>query len=65
MIHNWKIQICGHKVILVPYTDKHVLKYHAWMQNENLQHLTGSEPLTLEKEYEMQKTWKDSPDKVR
>ena len=64
MLHNWKVQICGPKVILVPYTHKHVLKYHAWMQNENLQHLTGSEPLSLEEEYDMQKTWRESPDKV-
>ena len=64
MLENWNIQICGNKVVLVPYTYKHVLKYHAWMQNETLQHLTGSEPLSLEEEYVMQKTWKESSDKV-
>jgi hypothetical protein len=32
-------------------------------QSEELQHLTGSEPLTLEEEYRMQQTWKDSTDK--
>ena len=64
MLHNWTTQIVGNKVILVPYTEKHVMKYHEWMKNEELQHLTGSDPLTLEQEYEMQKTWKNSSDKV-
>ena len=33
------------------------------MQSEELQHLTGSEPLTLDEEYQMQETWRDSTDK--
>ena len=60
---NWTTKIVGEKVILVPYCQKHVEKYHQWMKNEELQDLTGSEPLTLEQEYEMQKTWRDSDDK--
>jgi hypothetical protein len=32
-------------------------------QNDELQHLTGSEPLTLDEEYQMQETWRDSADK--
>merc|ERR1719376_1990067 len=55
--------IVGTKVILVPYCKHHVAKYHEWMKSEELQHLTGSEPLTLEQEYEMQATWRDSDDK--
>ena len=33
------------------------------MQSEELQHLTGSEPLTLDEEFQMQETWRDSTDK--
>ena len=64
MRHNWNTQIIGKKIVLVPYTEKHVPKYHHWMKDANLQHLTGSEPLSLDEEYEMQKTWRDSDDKV-
>ena len=60
---NWNSKIIGNNVILVPYCQKHVPKYHEWMKNEDLQHLTGSEPLTLEQEYVMQETWRDSDDK--
>ena len=64
MLQNWTIKIRGSNVILVPYTKKHVTKYHEWMKDQELQHLTGSEPLSLEEEYQMQKTWRDPTDKV-
>ncbi len=60
---NWTTKIVGEKVILVPYCAHHVPKYHEWMQSEELQHLTGSEPLSFEEELQMQETWKNSEDK--
>uniref|UniRef100_A0A1A9X1K1 N-acetyltransferase domain-containing protein n=1 Tax=Glossina brevipalpis TaxID=37001 RepID=A0A1A9X1K1_9MUSC len=60
---NENTQIIGKHVNLVPYEPKHVSKYHNWMQSRELQQLTASEPLTLEKEYEMQKTWRMDHDK--
>ncbi|KAI6037674.1 GNAT domain-containing protein [Pisolithus marmoratus] len=47
--------IKGDKVVLVPYREEHVEKYHQWMSDPRLLTLTASEPLTLEEEYEMQK----------
>ncbi|XP_034841407.1 alpha/beta-tubulin-N-acetyltransferase 9 [Maniola hyperantus] len=60
---NSNSQIKGLNVFLVPYRNYHVPKYHNWMKSEELQKLTASEPLTLEEEYEMQKSWRDDEDK--
>ncbi|KAH7884607.1 GNAT domain-containing protein [Phlebopus sp. FC_14] len=54
----------GQKVVLVPYKPEHVEKYHQWMSDPTLQQLTASEPLTLDEEYEMQKRWREDPDKL-
>ncbi|KFO78460.1 N-acetyltransferase 9, partial [Cuculus canorus] len=52
----------GQRVTLVPYMSAHVPRYHQWMQSEELQRLTASEPLSLEQEYEMQRSWRDDAD---
>ncbi|XP_041818798.1 N-acetyltransferase 9 [Chelmon rostratus] len=53
----------GHKVVLVPYNADHVPRYHEWMKSPELQQLTASEPLTLEQEYDMQRSWREDNDK--
>ena len=55
--------IRGQRVVLAPYTRQHVEKYHTWMKDPDLLFLTGSEPLTLEQEYEMQVKWFQDDDK--
>lgn len=54
---NSNTKIIGKNIVLVPYRPEHVPKYHEWMKSEELQHLTASEPLTLEEEYSMQQSW--------
>ncbi|XP_021661059.2 GCN5-related N-acetyltransferase 9 isoform X2 [Hevea brasiliensis] len=51
------VSLEGEKVILVPYMAAHVPKYHHWMQDPALLQATGSEPLSLEEEYQMQQSW--------
>ncbi|KAK0636351.1 GNAT domain-containing protein [Bombardia bombarda] len=52
------------KVVLVPYDRRHVLTYHAWMEDPAIQEATASERLTLEAEYENQQSWRESHDKL-
>ncbi|KAK6625583.1 hypothetical protein RUM43_005882 [Polyplax serrata] len=59
---NENTVIRGNSTLLVPYEEWHVPKYHEWMKSEELQLLTASEPLSLEDEYDMQKTWRLDPD---
>lgn len=49
--------------MLVPYRESYVARYHEWMLDPYVLEMTGSEPLSLEEEYEMQKTWKEDKDK--
>ncbi|XP_069807778.1 alpha/beta-tubulin-N-acetyltransferase 9 isoform X2 [Dendropsophus ebraccatus] len=53
----------GQGVLLVPYEPHHVPRYHEWMKSEELQKLTASEPLTLDQEYNMQRSWREDNDK--
>ncbi|XP_050776824.1 alpha/beta-tubulin-N-acetyltransferase 9 isoform X2 [Gopherus flavomarginatus] len=59
---NQNTVLQGKKVTLVPYTSAHVSRYHEWMKSEELQQLTASEPLSLEQEYEMQRSWQEDAD---
>uniref|UniRef100_A0A9I9DVG4 N-acetyltransferase domain-containing protein n=1 Tax=Cucumis melo TaxID=3656 RepID=A0A9I9DVG4_CUCME len=57
------VSLEGERVILVPYMEEHVPKYHQWMKDPALLQATGSEPLTLDQEYQMQQSWTQDPKK--
>ncbi|XP_023554619.1 N-acetyltransferase 9-like protein [Cucurbita pepo subsp. pepo] len=57
------VSLEGERVILVPYMEAHVPKYHEWMKDPALLQATGSEPLTLDQEYQMQLSWTQDPNK--
>ena len=61
---NEKEAVMGVNCILVPYCRKHVEKYHEWMKRKELLEATCSEPLTFEEELEMQRSWREDPDKL-
>lgn len=54
-------RIQSESIILVPYREHHVPKYHQWMQNSELLYLTNSEPLTLEEEFKNLESWTNDP----
>ncbi|KAM1503413.1 hypothetical protein ACFX15_027817 [Malus domestica] len=56
-----RVSLEGLRVILVPYMNEHVPKFHEWMKDQALLQATGSEPLTLDQEYQMQLTWTQDP----
>ncbi|RAL05891.1 uncharacterized protein BO80DRAFT_475005 [Aspergillus ibericus CBS 121593] len=64
MLLNAKTAISTSAVLLVPYSKWHVPRYHEWMQDEEIQEATASEPLTIEEEYAMQQSWRQDPDKL-
>ncbi|SPO34995.1 related to N-acetyltransferase [Pseudozyma flocculosa] len=43
---------------------QHVPTYHEWMKDPQIQQQTASEPLSLDQEYEMQRTWAIDEDKL-
>ena len=61
---NANTSICSDKLVLVPYCKHHVLTYHEWMKDPEIQAATASEPLTLEEEYGMQSSWRKDGDKL-
>jgi len=61
---NYNTVLVGSKVVLIPYLEHHVEKYHAWMEDEALLDATASERLSLEDEYKMQVTWREDPRKL-
>ena len=60
---NYHTVLLGRHTVLVPYRPQHVPRYHRWMADPYLQHMTGSEPLSMEEEVAMQKEWRDDDDK--
>ncbi|PLN83006.1 GNAT domain-domain-containing protein [Aspergillus taichungensis] len=64
MLLNAQTAISTSAVLLVPYYSWHVPRYHEWMQDEEIQEATASEPLTLEGEYAMQRSWRNDADKL-
>uniref|UniRef100_A0A0K0FZZ3 N-acetyltransferase 9-like protein (inferred by orthology to a C. elegans protein) n=1 Tax=Strongyloides venezuelensis TaxID=75913 RepID=A0A0K0FZZ3_STRVS len=64
MLINKNTIVIGTKVVLVPYTFKHVEKYHRWMQCPVLRDETGSEELSYEEEIEMCESWRNDDDKL-
>lgn len=60
---NYETVIVGNHCILVPYRPQHVERYHGWMQDPTLLEATGSEPLSLNEECEMQVSWRDDDTK--
>ncbi|CAK7267098.1 hypothetical protein SEPCBS57363_002427 [Sporothrix epigloea] len=61
---NENVAIATSGVLLVPYDRRHVPTYHAWMEDESVRTATASDRLTLEEEYENQKSWRESGDKL-
>mmetsp|Transcript_14144 Transcript_14144/g.21727 ORF Transcript_14144/g.21727 Transcript_14144/m.21727 type:complete len:245 (-) Transcript_14144:194-928(-) len=60
---NYDTVLAGSKAVLVPYRPEHVPTYHKWMLDSHLLEMTGSEPLTMEEEIDMQQTWRDDETK--
>mmetsp|Transcript_61476 Transcript_61476/g.71837 ORF Transcript_61476/g.71837 Transcript_61476/m.71837 type:complete len:254 (+) Transcript_61476:313-1074(+) len=54
---NYESCVLGSKVVLVPYRPEHVDTYHGWMQDQEILDQTGSEPLSLQQEIDMQLEW--------
>ena len=60
---NHETVLVGNSCLLVPYRKEHVSKYHEWMKDPSMLEATGSEPLSIQEEYEMQESWRDDKEK--
>ena len=58
---SWRVSLEVKKVMVLPYMEILVPKYHQWMQDPDLLQATGSEPLSLQEEYNMQLSWTQDP----
>ncbi|PHH92241.1 hypothetical protein CDD83_8260 [Cordyceps sp. RAO-2017] len=61
---NEKTAVATSDVLLVPYEEHHVRTYHAWMQDPGIREATASEALSLDEEYENQRSWRRARDKL-
>ncbi len=58
MIQNNNTVLVGRDYLrLVPYVPSHVPRYHQWMKDPYILEMTASEPVSLEEEYSLQKSW--------
>lgn len=51
----------GERAVLVPYLREHVPRYHGWMQDPALLEATASEPLSLDQEFDVHRSWTLDP----
>ncbi|GAA5978505.1 hypothetical protein JCM11641_007966 [Rhodosporidiobolus odoratus] len=61
---NEATTLANDRIVLRPYRRWHVPAYNEWMKSEELRELTASEPLSIEDEYEMQRSWRLDSDKL-
>ena len=53
--------VLGKRAVLVPYLREHVPRYHEWMQDPPLLEATASEPLSLDQEFDVHRSWTLDP----
>jgi len=53
--------VLGKRAVLVPYLREHVPRYHEWMQDPALLEATASEPLSLDQEFDVHRSWTLDP----
>ena len=53
--------VLGKRAVLVPYLREHVPRYHEWMQDPALLEATASEPLSLDQEFDVHRSWTHDP----
>lgn len=64
MLINEHVAVRSGDIVLVPYSAHHVPRYHEWMKDAEIQAATASEPLTIDEEYDMQRSWRQDGDKL-